>query len=239
MGNDGYSIVVHGKASHEETRATFSHSAENAAVIIVENIDEAKLLGEFIKGNLSIEEFNVVFKNRTSKGFNPSIDLKNIGVVNQTTMLATDTIEISDYLKNVISSIEENSFADTRDTLCYATLDNQNAVNGMLETNGDIAFVVGGYNSSNTSHLVELCSEKLTTYFINSADCINASYIECYDLQSQKTIIQNTNITTFKKIMITSGASCPDSIVDAVIEKIISLFPNKKPLKDVLATAIS
>src|SRR5678815_4103769 len=111
-------------------------------------------------------------RDRYSAGFDIIRDMKRFGVVNQTTMLATDTAAIAEYLKQVMISkynltnnnIEER-FADTRDTLCYATNDNQSAVHGLLETDADLAIVVGGYNSSNTSHLVELCEEKFPTYF--------------------------------------------------------------------------
>src|SRR5699024_9544229 len=121
-------------------------------------------------------QFYTEFDGRTSEGFDITKDLQRFGVINQTTQLASDTQAISEYLKQVMMNhyglTEETigeRFADTRDTLCYATLDNQTAVNGMLQAEADLAIVIGGYNSSNTSHLVELCEEKLPTYFINDA----------------------------------------------------------------------
>ncbi len=130
-----------------------------------------------------LHEFYIAFKNRHTPGFDVTRDLGRIGVVNQTTMLASDTQAIADYLKQLIKDhyqLDEltvgERFADTRDTLCYATLDNQSAVTGMLEQTADLAIVVGGRNSSNTSHLVELCEEKLPTHFIRSAeDLISAT----------------------------------------------------------------
>nr|MDQ6890864.1 4-hydroxy-3-methylbut-2-enyl diphosphate reductase [Bacteroidota bacterium] len=172
-----YSIIVHGKPQHEETRATFSHSAANTPTVVVKDMSEAMELAKYIKVEKPPEEFYQEFAGQYSANFSIENDLQRIGVVNQTTMLASDTQAIADYLKNVMigkynlseENIEER-FADTRDTLCYATYENQSAVYNLLETEADLAIVVGGYNSSNTSHLVELCEEKLHTYFIHSAN---------------------------------------------------------------------
>ncbi|MFO0414547.1 MAG: 4-hydroxy-3-methylbut-2-enyl diphosphate reductase, partial [Bacteroidota bacterium] len=173
----GYTIVIHGKPAHEETRATFSHAGANAPSVVVNDLKEAELLADFIRGIRSEEEFYTLFKGRHSVGFNPVKDLQRMGVINQTTQLASDTQEITDYLKQTVKeyfSLNEETlpqhFADTRDTLCYATNDNQTAVKGLLEQKADLTIVVGGYNSSNTTHLVELCEKVLPTYFINGAD---------------------------------------------------------------------
>jgi len=149
LGKTGYTIILHGKYKHEETRATFSHSKENAHTLIVRDIDETKILGDFILEKISLEEFNTFFKDRLSVGFNPLINLEKIGVVNQTTMLASETQAIADYLKNIMEQKYgtenlKNHFADTRDTLCYATHDNQRATYGLLELPADLAIVVGG-----------------------------------------------------------------------------------------------
>ncbi|HEU0226600.1 MAG TPA: 4-hydroxy-3-methylbut-2-enyl diphosphate reductase, partial [Arachidicoccus soli] len=174
-----FSIVVHGKPRHEETRATFSHASAITPTVIVNDMEEAKLLAQYITGKKKSDDFYIEFKGKYSNNFSVEKDLRRIGVVNQTTQLASETQAISDFLRNVIKEhyrlSDENigeHFADTRDTLCYATNDNQSAVSGMLDIDADLAIVVGGYNSSNTSHLVELCSEKLPTYFINSAEKI-------------------------------------------------------------------
>ncbi len=226
-----YSIVVHGKPSHEETRATFSHAAANTATVVVNNMTEAVELGKFISGEKPADDFYNEFKGRYSKGFDVAAHLQRIGVVNQTTMLASDTQAIADYLKQVMKSTynldEENieeRFADTRDTLCYATNDNQTAVYGMLQTPADLALVVGGYNSSNTSHLVELCEEKLPTYFINSADkIISPLSILHYNFHSKEETITRDYIPKKSplKILVTSGASCPDAVVESVLERIL------------------
>ena len=136
---------------------------------------EAQQLAGYIRGTRPAETFYTEFGGRYSPGFDVRKDLTRIGVVNQTTMLATDTQAIADFLKQTLMETYgeiENHFADTRDTLCYATLDNQSAINGLLAVPANLAIIVGGYNSSNTSHLVELCEEKLPTYFINSEEKI-------------------------------------------------------------------
>ena len=149
-------------------------------------------------------------------------------------MLASDTQAIAEYLKNIIATkyslTEENieeRFADTRDTLCYATYENQSAVYGLLKTDADLAIVAGGYNSSNTSHLVELCEEKLPTYFIDSADrIISSKEILHFDFHT-KTEKKTMNFLPLKnplKILLTSGASCPDALVEDIINKLSSYF---------------
>lgn len=239
LGVDNFTIVIHGKKNHEETRATFSHSKQNGHAIIIQNLDEAKLLGEFITGKKSGAHFYTTFNERFSEGFDPDIHLQNLGVVNQTTMLATDTQEIADYLKSITLTIEKGSFADTRDTLCYATSDNQNAVYGLLTHSADLAIVVGGYNSSNTSHLVELCEEKLTTYHISGADKIISDTAISHFKFREKIELVTKNYSPSKQpvtIAITSGASCPDATVDEVIQKIVSFYSNTKSIETALST---
>ena len=247
LGKAGYTIIVHGKHKHEETKATFSHSKENAPTLILRNLEEAKILGRGILGEISDEEMNELYKifyDRYSINFNPKLHLKKIGVVNQTTMLASETEAIASYLRNVMiekfgeENIKEH-FADTKDTLCYATHDNQRATFALLEQDADIAVVVGGYNSSNTSHIVELCEEKLPTYFISSEEkIISDKLIKHYNFQDHIEL-QTENFIPEKekvKIILTSGASCPDSIVEEVMNKLLSFFKNVKPIEEVLKT---
>lgn len=240
-----YTIIIHGKPKHEETRATFSHSASNAPTVIVNDMDETIELAKYITGEKSLNFFYEEFKDKYSEGFNVEKDLQKIGVVNQTTMLASDTQAIADYLRQTIiakyhlteDNIEER-FADTRDTLCYATYENQSAVYGLLKTDADLAIVAGGYNSSNTSHLVELCEEKLPTYFIDSAERIlSQDKILHYDFHN-KTEKETDNFLPPKnpvKILITSGASCPDALVEGVINKLLSYFPVNKTAEETIA----
>src|SRR6185437_15866537 len=236
IGQEGYTIIVHGKPKHEETRATFSHSKANTPTAIVKDMEQAKHLAKYITGDLPPESFYNDFKNQYSEGFDVAKDFQRIGVVNQTTMLASETQAIADYLKQVIvehynlpSDKTSERFADTRDTLCYATNDNQSAVQGMLEQKAHLAIVIGGYNSSNTSHLVELCEEKLPTYFIKNEDClISSDIIRHFDLHTHTEIETNNYLPSSKgiKIMLTSGASCPDSLVERVIHRLAEITGN-------------
>ena len=234
IAKNNYTVVVHGKPTHEETRATFSHASAHTPTVIVNDMAEAIALSKYVTGEKNRDQFNDEFSGKFSVNFDVEKDLERIGVVNQTTMLASDTQEISDFLKQVMltkynlddSTIEER-FADTRDTLCYATNDNQSAVYGLLETEADLAIVVGGYNSSNTSHLVELCEAKLPTYFINGEEKIISDHsILHYDLHN-KTEKLTEGFLPSKipvKILMTSGASCPDALVEGVINKLKSIF---------------
>ena len=239
-----YTIIIHGKPTHEETRATFSHAASTAPSVVVKDMTEAKELAKYITGEKPPVHFYSEFKNQYSSEFDVTKDLQRIGVVNQTTMLASDTQAIADYLKEAIIQTyqpenTEERFADTRDTLCYATYDNQTAVGGMLETQADLAIVVGGYNSSNTSHLVELCEEKLPTYFINSAEKILSDKEILHHNFHTKEELLTANYLPAKetvKILITSGASCPDALVEGVINKLVSYYRVKTTTDQIIKT---
>ena len=168
--------------------------------------------------------------------------MQKVGVINQTTMLATETEEIANYFKSVMEKqfgkeSTNQHFADTHDTLCYATNENQDATYGLLNTEADLAIVVGGYNSSNTSHLVELCERKFPTYFISSANEIESkTKINHFDYPNKKHV-STANFLPSKqplKIVITSGASCPDSVVDEVIHKLNSFFTGVNSIESVL-----
>ncbi|HEX3168652.1 MAG TPA: 4-hydroxy-3-methylbut-2-enyl diphosphate reductase [Chitinophagaceae bacterium] len=240
-----YTIIIHGKPKHEETRATFSHAAANAPSVVVKDMQQTIELAKYIKGEKPSENFYEEFKDQYSENFDVTKDLDRIGVVNQTTMLASDTQAIADYLKQVMmeknkltTATVDERFADTRDTLCYATLENQQAVSGMLQTDADLAIVVGGYNSSNTSHLVELCEEKLPTYFISSEEkIISATEILHYNFHTKEELLTKGFLPnkTPVKILITSGASCPDALVESVIGKLISFFPVNKTTAELIS----
>jgi 4-hydroxy-3-methylbut-2-enyl diphosphate reductase len=245
IGKDGYTIIVHGKPKHEETRATFSHSTVHTPTLVIKDMEEAEVLAQYIVGVKSPEEFYSQFKGQFSEGFDVQRDLQRIGVVNQTTMLASETQAIADYLKSVVlghyqtaAGNETERFAEARDTLCYATNDNQSAVQGMLQEQADFALVIGGYNSSNTSHLVELCEEKLPTYYIKDENCLlNEKLIAHFDWR-QHTEEMTTDFIPQKenlKIMVTSGASCPDALVERVIERLAELTANPFDIEALLA----
>jgi 4-hydroxy-3-methylbut-2-en-1-yl diphosphate reductase len=240
-----YSVIIHGKPTHEETRATFSHAASNTPAVVVNDMQDAIALSKYITGEKAAPTFYTEFKGRYSDGFDIEKDLQRFGVVNQTTMLASDTQAISDFLKQVMiakygltEATIEDRFADTRDTLCYATNDNQTAVYGLLQTPADFAIVVGGYNSSNTSHLVELCQEKLPTYFISSAEkIISANEIRHFNFTTKQEIVSKGFLPGKSpvKILITSGASCPDAIVEEVIANIVLYAGTEKTIDQMLA----
>jgi 4-hydroxy-3-methylbut-2-en-1-yl diphosphate reductase len=243
LGKDDYTIIIHGKPKHEETRATFSHSASNGASVIVRDMEEAQKLALYISGDKPKEDFYIEFAGRYSEGFNPEKDLQRVGVVNQTTMLATETQAIADYFRQAMvtkygaENVKEH-FADTRDTLCYATNDNQDATYKLLETDADLAIVVGGYNSSNTSHIVELCERKFPTYFINSDSEIKSKLeIHHFNYHKKEKRVAQGYLPEKNpvKIILTSGASCPDTLVDRVMLKILGFYEGSKPIENVLA----
>jgi 4-hydroxy-3-methylbut-2-en-1-yl diphosphate reductase len=244
IAKQNYTVVIHGKPKHEETRATFSHAATNSPSIIVKDLDQAKELGQYITGEKPSPAFYAEFEGQYSDGFDVTLHLQRIGVVNQTTMLASDTQAIADFLKqaminkyNLTKENVEERFADTRDTLCYATNDNQTAVVNMLQTNADLAIVLGGYNSSNTSHLVELCEQKLPTYFIDSEEKILSSkQILHYNFHTKQEIATSNYLPDkeIPRILLTSGASCPDALIEGVINKLVGFFPSSKKISDLI-----
>lgn len=242
IGKDNYTIIIHGKYNHEETRSTFSRSDKHSRAIIVRDMEESKLLAEYILGTKSEEQFKIDFKDRYSENLDIKKDLQRVGVINQTTMLASETQAIADYFKSIMiqkygATDISNHFADTRDTLCYATNENQDATYGLLNTEADLAIVIGGYNSSNTSHLVELCERKFKTYFISSEkEIIDANTIHHFDYPNKKNIISHSFLPNKKpvRIILTSGASCPDSIIEGVIHKLNSFFKETKTVEETL-----
>lgn len=248
IGQKNYTIVVHGKPLHEETRATFSHSKEDAPTVIVKNQKQAERLARYITGEANKEEFFEEFSGQYSVGFDPEQDLQRIGVVNQTTMLASDTQGIADYLKQVmIKHFElaphevESRFANTRDTLCYATNDNQDATYALLKEQADFVLIAGGYNSSNTSHIVELCETKFPTYFIESANKIlDRNLIKHYDLHRKKEKVTENFIPDKDSVtvMLTCGASCPDAIIEGVLTRVLSFFPDARSLDEVMGEVL-
>lgn len=244
LGKENFTTIIHGKPKHEETKATFSHSAHNGPSVIVRDMEDAEKLGNYILGSKTKSEFYEEFAGKFSDGFDPRQHLQRIGVVNQTTMLATETQAIADFFKQLIvtkfgaEKLKEH-FADTRDTLCYATNDNQDSTYQLLDSEADLAIVVGGYNSSNTSHIVELCERKFQTFFINSDTEIKSrSEIHHFNYPRKQKLVTyefmpNKNPV---RIVLTSGASCPDTLVDRVLLKLVSYFDSVKSVDEVLAT---
>ncbi len=249
IGNDRFTVIIHGKPGHEETRATFSHIAQTAPALIIRDMEQAKQLADIMLGKRDPAEFSSLFSGQHSQGFDVHRDLERIGVVNQTTMLAADTQAISDFLRKTITDKYKSTagtshthFADTLDTLCYATHDNQQAVYRLLEDQANLAIVAGGYNSSNTSHLVELCEQKLPSYYIESSEKIlSRDSILHFSVHDKRERTTEKYLPDIRPVVIamTSGASCPDSVVENIILKIISFFPDARTPDDMMKTFLT
>ena len=249
LGSKGYSLVIHGKYQHEETRATFSHSSQEAPCVVVLNPEEAHILADIMLEKRPRSDFQKYFGMKCTEGFDPVGDMRNIGVINQTTMLATETREVMQILRDAVEEKYgaadrksgpgvEMHFADTTDTLCYATNENQSATYGLMGERADLALVVGGYNSSNTMHLVELLEERFPTYHIRDASEIK-SHSEIHHFNQWNKQVEQTRNWMPKAaepvtIAITSGASCPDALVDEVLLKVASYFEGCRPVDEAL-----
>jgi 4-hydroxy-3-methylbut-2-enyl diphosphate reductase len=238
LAQQGYSIVIHGKHTHEETRATFSQIRIDGPSVVIRDKEEAQLLTRYIRGEEPAERFSGDFKGRFSDGFRVPESLSRLGVVNQTTMLAEETHEIAQMIRQALADRYgennlSNHFADTRDTLCYATSENQRSMRSLLENNADLAIVVGGYNSSNTSHLVELCEGRVPVFYVKDADeIISANEIRHLDLKQGVQISRDWLPNKAKvEVLVSAGASCPDAMVEAVLARVASLFVNAADLQ--------
>jgi len=243
LGKKGYSLVIHGKYRHEETRATFSHSSNHSDCVVVLNPEEANVLAEIMTEDRPLSDFEEYFGHKSTEGFNPLEHLSHFGVINQTTMLATETREVMDILKEAAvrrygeANILDH-FADTSDTLCYATNENQSATLALSEVGADLALVVGGYNSSNTMHLVEILEHTFPTYHVRDAEEIESASLIRHFNQWDKELKKTENWLPQQekpvKIAITSGASCPDVLVDEVLLKILSYFDGTNEIDEVI-----
>ena len=245
IGERDYTVVVHGKRNHEETRATFSRAAAQAPVVVVRDEAEAEDLAAVVEGRRDGAFFAERFAGRTSAGFDPARDLARLGVVNQTTMLATETQAIADRLREAVVARDGTgeAFADTSDTLCYATKENQDATNALIDDGADLAIVVGGYNSSNTSHLVELCEDAgLPTFFVRDADeLVSPRLVRHFDWRARESTetrdwlpLDRTEAAPLD-VLLTAGASCPDALLDDVIGRLLKWFPDARPAGEALA----
>lgn len=243
LGRKGYSLVVHGKHQHEETRATFSQSADHSPVVVVLNPEEAQILADILTEKRPLDDFETYFGHKSTEGFNPLKHLEYFGVINQTTMLATETQQVMDILKKAAAERFGESnvldhFADTSDTLCYATNENQSATYALADADPDLAIVVGGYNSSNTMHLVEILEHHCPTYHIrDSGEFESPAHIRHFNQWKKEMVESDGWLPTEKKglkIALTSGASCPDVLVDEVLLKILDYYPESRSVEEVL-----
>lgn len=222
--------IIHGKAWHEETKATSSQAtATSGHYLVVFTLQETDYVCNYIVNGGNKQEFLEKFKGAYSAGFDPDKHLQAVGVANQTTMLRGETEEVQHRLKAAMAARfgAENVDKHFRffDTICGATQDRQDALEKLLREPLALLLVIGGYNSSNTSHLAEMGEAKLPTYFIkNAAKIISDRVIQHFDLHKQAEVesqdwLPNGNIT----VGITAGASCPNNLIEDVIRRLFAL----------------
>lgn len=258
-GREGYTVIIHGKHEHEETKATFSNTIRTAHALIVRNMEEAQTLGRIIAAGGGTPEaralFEQAFAGKHSQGFDPASHLERIAVVNQTTLLSSETLAIIDHLKEVYQTVKGDASLvggnSRRDTLCYATQVNQDALSQALELPLDAAVVIGGKNSSNTYQLYRLAEAKLgaKAFFIQSEGAIkSAGEVEHYVFPSHSQAGKSsgtvevrplwTEMKEKRRVLITGGASCPDGIIQQVICRINRLHAPEtlKSISEVLAS---
>ena len=242
--NEEMTSIIHGKASHEETKATASraNSEGKGHYLIVLTLEETDFVCDYIKRGGDRLEFLARFQGAYSDGFDPDLHLRRVGVANQTTMLRGETEEVQRRIAAAIRERDgqsESSNFRFFDTICGATQERQDALRLMLGQPMDLLLVVGGYNSSNTSHLAEMGQEKLPTYFIRNAGRLESSEkIVHYDLKMKSEVEAVHWLPAGKKTVgITAGASCPNNLIEDTILRLYHL--NGTPREKVLASAIS
>lgn len=229
--------IIHGKASHEETLATASRALGkgDGRYLIVLDIREAGRVRDFIAGAMTRDEFFREFEGRFSEGFDPDLHLQRIGVANQTTMLREETEAVQRLLREALIT-RDGDASNFRlfDTICGATQERQDALKELLNTPLDLLLVVGGYNSSNTTHLAEMGEQKVPTYFIRNQECLESvGIIRHFDLHAKSEIITEESWLPeaghLLRIGITAGASCPNNLIEDVILRVLDLRGEKRP----------
>jgi len=227
----GITSIIHGKAGHEETRATASRALgedKTGQYLVVLTLDDVDYVTDYLKNGGDRAAFLERFEGCHSIGFDPDLHLKQVGVANQTTMLKSETEELQ---KRVGIAVEERDGHRENfqafDTICGATQERQDALFGLLREKMDLLLVVGGYNSSNTTHLVEIGNEHLPTFFIRTADCLKSvEEVLHFDLESKTETTSYTNLLDPKTpaiVGITAGASCPNNLIEDTILKVYGL----------------
>ena len=226
---DGFTAVVHGKHFHEETKATTSQVTkyEGGRYIIVRDMDETELLCRFIKDEATPAEMQEAFGHKVSDGFDFARDLRRMGVANQTTMLASESLAIARCISEALSERYGPGHLETHfrtfDTICSATQERQDAVLDLIEEPLDAMVVIGGYNSSNTNHLAKICSKKVTTYHISDATCIlpESGTILYKPVDRAGEVEQKDWLSGVGRIGITAGASTPNNKIGEAIERVL------------------
>ncbi len=230
--------IIHGKANHEETRATASRALgtqKNGHYLIILTDNDAAMVCDYIRGKGDRETFLETFKNAYSPGFDPDLHLKNVGIANQTTMLQSDTERLQNQIRQAIIDRDGSDDAyHVFDTICGATEERQSALFDLLDKKQpnqkplDLLLVVGGYNSSNTTHLAEIGEKELPTFFIRNAQCMeDLEHILHYDLKHKEEVQSSYSffLNPDKPIVIgvTAGASCPNNLIESTIVRILEL----------------
>jgi 4-hydroxy-3-methylbut-2-enyl diphosphate reductase len=254
---EGYTVLIHGKSEHEETKATFSNSSSHGPALMIRNMEHARRLAEVIQadGADKVALFEASFAGLYSDGFDPLRDLDKIAVVNQTTLLRNETLNIINYLREIIvekygeGQVAEHLWSKGKgETLCYATQVNQDALQKAVEQPIDAALVVGGKNSSNPFQLYRVCAERFgeAAHYIQSEDNILSldtvrHYVFPYNLADSLARVEEPRALFVKpvekpRILLTGGASCPDGIIQQVIHRINSFFPAEqiRPVEAIL-----
>jgi 4-hydroxy-3-methylbut-2-enyl diphosphate reductase len=234
---DGFTTVIHGKHDHEETAATRSHvlAIPGGRYVVVRDMSEAERLAEVISGVQPVERLHDFFARYASPGFDPRRDLEKIGLANQTTMLASESIAIAERLRAAMAVRYGEDEVPFRfrsfDTICSATQVRQDAVAQLLTQNLDLMLVVGGYNSSNTGHLCEMASAVCPTYHITGADCLVSAECIRHKPAFQAREVESQHWLPAGKLAIglTSGASTPDRILGEVIVRLIDVAGESLP----------
>jgi 4-hydroxy-3-methylbut-2-en-1-yl diphosphate reductase len=229
--NDNVTSIIHGKSWHEETKATSSRARANGGghYLVVFTLAETDYVCNYILEGGNKAEFLEKFKGAYSDGFDPDIHLQAIGVANQTTMLRGETEEVQRRLKSAIAQKFGEAALPAHfrffDTICGATQDRQDALEKLLREPLDLLLVIGGYNSSNTSHLAEMGEAKLPTYFIKNAAMMISDNIIRHFHQHRQQEVETENWLPPGKITvgITAGASCPNNLIEDAIRRLFEL----------------
>jgi 4-hydroxy-3-methylbut-2-enyl diphosphate reductase len=239
---DGFTALIHGKNYHEETKATSSQVNKygGGKYLVVRDMAEARIVCEYIEGRGTRGEFLAQFKGKVTPGFDPDRDLQHVGVANQTTMLSGESLAIAGEVRKSMARRWGEATAHehfrTFDTICSATQERQDAVLRLIAEPLGLMVVIGGYNSSNTTHLAAICNDKVTTYHIEDAACIDlhdgSIRYRPVGLHSQEERRQGWLPEGRLTIGITAGASTPNNKIGETIERIAAL--RGAPLSEVL-----
>lgn len=227
---EGVTSIIHGKADHEETRATSSRARSaggNGHFLVVYDLAETDMVCDYIRGRGDRDAFLRKFRGAAvSEGFDPDLHLKRIGVANQTTMLRSETEEVQRRIREAIR-MRDGSDENFRvfDTICGATQERQDALIEMLESPPDLVLVVGGYNSSNTTHLADMAREKTPSYFIVNASCLESDCrIRHFDTHRREEVVAEDWLPQGPvTVGITAGASCPGNLIEDVLRRLLAL----------------